>query len=602
MTVNDSSTTSISQAIEILKEEIRINPNSDLLSKITLASLLEKSNKNSEAKTIYQAVIDQDREGLYGSIARRALENLAFIDNINLEKKLNHISCHNFSKFGSNWHGLKWKGLSSYSKLAIFSIVTISLPFIIATQTLVSSVNYSALQELKEAPSFNNQRLIAVEKKLKKQQVYIYALLGIILILIYLLIIKFANYFTRLLKYIAIFAQAMELGDNVIMNDTYLQRQDEIGAVARNLKAIADLTEITLRTLHQEQRLRLQENQVFQNAIIDLLIETQSVVDGDLTARVTVKNGITSSIADAINVVISNLQELVLRVQIATKRVSASAVYSQDYMLNLDQAAATQIEIVQEVLNSVKLIEKSIQSIVEVSQTVTETVNRSLASATKGVSAMDTTVNAVDLLRTSIAETLLKTKQFAESSQEIFRIVDTISTISKQTNMLSINARLEAVKAGESGESINLVAEDIERLSRQIARATKEIEQIVTTVQQGISDVQGNMEVNSKQVEIGTRMLTETKLNFVELVDNSEIVNSLLQSVFKETKKQAIESQTLSANVNFVVEIAEAALSGSTKTMQSIKKLLDETEQLQNSVSKFKTECPVQIDEYIILE
>lgn len=574
---------SILRDIQIFEEDIKNNSTPSLLREITYASLLEQVGRTSEAKKYYQIVIDRDQEGTYSFIAKKALENLELntIEKINIEKEQNPLGVHKV------WHKLRWKNLSSHVKVAILSILITSFPLTVA-QIIYNSIISSTLKEIrKEVSSVEYQHLLELENRFGKQQICINIFLIIVLMLIILVTIIVANSFARKVRCLAIFAQSLSLGRKATINDTYLQRHDEIGAIARSLQAIATINEMTLKTLCQEKSLRLRENEDLQNGMIELLMATQPVVDGNLTVRATAQNGITRSIADAFNVVVSNLEGLVLQVQNATFLVSASASDSQAFMLDLGEATATQIELVQEALNCVKAIEESIQSVAGVSQKVSMVAEHSLTSAKKGVESMEAAVDAVDLIDKSIAEVFLEIKQFTESSQEIYRIVDTISTISERTKLLGFNAKIKAEKV-ETGEKIDSLVEDIERLSGWIAQASQQIKDIVSTVQRGISGIHKNMETSSNQVEIGIKKITEAKLNFVEVVNNSVTVDRLLKSVIEETNIQFRTSKNLSTNIEFIVDITNASSSGLKKTLEAMENLLLDMQNLQVAVSTFK--------------
>lgn len=436
-----------------------------------------------------------------------------------------------------------------------------------------------------------SQTLTEVENRLMNQQLYAYTIGGIIFLIATIIIIKLTSSFVRPLKYLISFSQAVGSGKQGLrIKDTYIQRQDEIGVLSRNLNAIAANTEATLKALHQQEFLQLQEKERLECEMIDLLLHTQTAMSGNLTARARVNQGITGSIADAFNTVIFSLQEVVLRVKIATEQVCRSAADSQISVSELDQAAVTQTEILEKCLSSVKAIEISVQSVAEASHKVAQTAHQVLTSATEGVQSMEQTANSIKTLCTNVTQTSAEAKLLAESSQEIYKIVSIISNISEKTDVLALNATLEATKAGEHGQGFRLVADEVRRLARQVTQATQEIEQLVSTMQQGTSDVLRTMEASSMQVGVSTEMVARTKLILLEVVSNSEAVDRLLQSITQETTLQVESSRKVYKTMPAVVASAQTASTESAKVSLALQNLLKDIQELQASVSQFQVE------------
>lgn len=437
--------------------------------------------------------------------------------------------------------------------------------------------------------TFVGRSLAELNSLLTQQQITAYGILAGMLLVSGALAVWIASSFARPLRRLANFAQAIGDGQQgVRLEDT--QRQDEIGVLARNLNGMTANIEANLETIRQQEALQRREKEHLQQGMINLLLETETVKQGDLTVRVNVSQGETGAIADAFNVVISSLRSIVIQVQTAANQVQTSAVDSVASVQKLASEATTQAGVVNMALSSVEQMDRSIGAIAASAQTAAAVAHIALDAAQNGDRDMDRTVGSIDTIRASVAQTTKKAKRLAESAQEISKIITIISGISEKTNILAFNAAIEASKAGENGQGFRIVASEVRRLAQRVTDSSKEIEQLVDTIQQGTSDVLKTMEISNAQVANGTQLVGKTKQTLQGLADVSQEIDQLLQSISSSTVSLAENSKMVNQTMQTVSAIASSNSADSGTVLSTLQELLEVAQKLQNSVSRFRVE------------
>jgi twitching motility protein PilJ len=311
--------------------------------------------------------------------------------------------------------------------------------------------------------------------------------------------------------------------------------------------------------------LRVRENERNQEAIMRLLDELSSLADGDLTVQATVTEDITGAIADSINYAIEALRELVTTIN--------------DSAIQLDSAAASE---------SMEDMAASIEEVSGNSERCADVARHSVDIAHKGGDAVRRTIDGMNAIRETIQETSKRIKRLGESSQEIGNIVELINDIAEQTNILALNASIQASMAGEAGRGFAVVADEVQRLAERAANATKQIEVLVRTIQTDTNEAVVSMERSTTDV-VGGALLAENAgaaLEEIEQVSNQ--IASLVQNISASARQQAVASGNISKNMQVVREISSQTAEGSTATSTSIAKLAALSAQLRKSVAGFR--------------
>lgn len=368
-----------------------------------------------------------------------------------------------------------------------------------------------------------------------------------------------------------------------------------IGAGALFIVLIAALY---IRTRAREQeRLREQEavaereklqNERNQEAIIRLLEEMGDLAEGDLTVNATVTEDFTGAIADSMNFAIDQLRTLVGTIQGAVTRVSASTDETRQVATELAQASRNQA---QEITGASAAINEMAVSIEQVSTNAAESAQvaeKSVQIAKNGAEVVRNTIRGMDTIREQIQETSKRIKRLGESSQEIGDIVSLINDIADQTNILALNAAIQAAMAGESGRGFAVVADEVQRLAERSSNATKRIEALVKTIQTDTNEAVISMESSTAEVVRGARLAQDAGVALEEIERVSADLAELIQTISNAARQQAASAGHVSNTMHVIQEITNQTLHGTQVTAQQIGKLAELADELKSSVSGFK--------------
>jgi len=330
------------------------------------------------------------------------------------------------------------------------------------------------------------------------------------------------------------------------------------------------------------------QNRVNQDAILQLLDEIGNLAEGDLTVRAKVTESITGAIADAINSTIDELRRVVTGINTAAIQVTSATGEAQKTTRQLLQAAQQQSNEIQGTGQSVL---QMAQSINEVSSNATESAKvaeNSLNAAEKGAQAVQNAIRGMNDIREQIQETSKRIKRLGESSQEIGEIVQLISDITEQTNVLALNAAIQAASAGEAGRGFTVVAEEVQRLAERSGEATKHISAIVKSIQTDTQDTAVAMERSTQGVVEGTKTADSAGQALREIEQVSKQLAALIESISKATKSQAHSATQVAEKMKGILNITQLTTEGTKKTALSTVQLAALAEDLKNSVAGFK--------------
>jgi twitching motility protein PilJ len=353
-------------------------------------------------------------------------------------------------------------------------------------------------------------------------------------------------------------------------------------------QSLAGLALIEQKELEAKQQ--LEQNQILQEELFKLLSDVEGAASGDLTVRAEISAGQIGIVADFFNAIIESLRELVTRVKDTASQVNGSVQDNEGTIRLLADDAIAQANQINDTLNSVAEMTASIQAVANNAQNAAQISRQASESATIGGEAMERTVDSIVQLRGTIAETAKKVKRLGESSQQISKVIALINQIALKTNLLAVNASIEAARAGEEGRGFAVVAEEVGELAAQSANATKEIEGIVEAIQRETSDVVKAMEVGTSQVVEGTRLVEQTKTSLGKIVEVSQSVDQLLQSISKATVSQTESSQKVAQLMATIAQISEKTSHTSEQVSHNLQETVAIAQELQTSVETFKVD------------
>ncbi|MDK2779432.1 MAG: methyl-accepting chemotaxis protein [Pseudomonadota bacterium] len=353
---------------------------------------------------------------------------------------------------------------------------------------------------------------------------------------------------------------------------------------------------------YRETRRDLEEtaskNEQNQMAILRLLDEIADLADGDLTASATVTEDFTGAIADSINYAIDQMRSLVSAINETAVQVSSAAQETQATAMHLAEASEHQA---QEIAGASAAINEMAVSIDQVSANASESsavAERSVAIANKGAEVVQATINGMDNIREQIQETSKRIKRLGESSQEIGDIISLITDIADQTNILSLNAAIQASMAGDAGRGFAVVADEVQRLAERSAAATKQIEALVKTIQNDTNEAVISMETTTSEVVRGARLAQDAGVALEEIENVSKNLAELIQNISNAARQQASSAGHISNTMNVIQEITSQTSAGTTATAKSIGNLAEMANKLRESVAGFKLpEAELELDQ-----
>ena len=330
------------------------------------------------------------------------------------------------------------------------------------------------------------------------------------------------------------------------------------------------------------------ENKRNQEAILRLLNEMGNLADGDLTVHASVTEDVTGAIADSINFTIEELRTLVKGINSATDQVAKATQDAQAISNRLFEASQRQNKEIQQASSSVL---QMAQSINEVSQSAVQSARvaqQSLTAAEKGGQAVQNQISGMNEIRTQIQDTSKRIKRLGESSLEIGEIVELISDITEQTNVLALNAAIQAASAGEAGRGFTVVAEEVQRLAERSGEATKQIEAIVKTIQSDTQDAVAAMEKSTVGVVEGTKLSDAAGQALEEIRKVSRELAELIGGISAQTQKQSASVSDVTRGMQGILKITEETTEGTKLTNVSIGQLTRLAAELRSSVAGFK--------------
>ncbi|MEJ5268718.1 MAG: methyl-accepting chemotaxis protein [Hydrogenophilus sp.] len=330
------------------------------------------------------------------------------------------------------------------------------------------------------------------------------------------------------------------------------------------------------------------EHRRTQEAILRLLNEMADLAEGDLTIRATVTEDVTGAIADSVNFAIEELGNLVRRINETAEAVAHATAQTQARSTNLLTAAQQQSEEIEEADVITQEVAQALSRAAESANQAAQAARRSLEASQKGTLAVNQSVEGMDRIREQIQETAKRIKRLGESSQEIGEIVELISDITEQTNVLALNAAIQAAAAGEAGRGFSVVAEEVQRLAERSAEATKQIAAIVRTIQTDTHETIAAMEATTQEVVQGAALSEEARRALDEIATTSRETAAQIARVAQEIQSQAQRGETISRLMRDVLTLTQTTRSGTEQTAEEIARLADLAAELRGSVAGFR--------------
>ena len=385
-------------------------------------------------------------------------------------------------------------------------------------------------------------------------------------------------------KLFSAFTSAGSLNDTSLVGNIWVSIVSGVIALAAIIGLI--VTQYRAQTLRRASAEELTNRN--QEAIMRLLDEMGSLAEGDLTVNATVTEDMTGAIADSINFAIEQLRSLVGTINDTSVRVASSAQETQATAMHLAEAAEHQATEIGSATDRINEIAGSISEVSQNSAQSADVAQRSVEIATNGAGVVRQTIQGMDNIRGQIQETSKRIKRLGESSQEIGAIVELINDISEQTNILALNASIQAASAGEAGRGFAVVADEVQRLAERASNATKRIEGLVSTIQSDTIEAVSSMEQTTTEVVRGARLAEDAGTALGEIERVSTDLASLIQNISQAASQQSSAASNITDTMNTIQSITAQTSQGASQTAESIGNLAQLAADLRRSVADFK--------------
>ena len=329
-------------------------------------------------------------------------------------------------------------------------------------------------------------------------------------------------------------------------------------------------------------------NDANQAAILRLMNELQTVAEGDLTQEATVTEDITGAIADSVNYTVEELRSLVANVQSTATRVAQTTSKVETTSTELLATSTEQLREIRETGQSVLDMAARINDVSAQAQESASVARQSLQAAESGLTAVQNAIGGMNFIRDQIQETSKRIKRLGESSQEIGEITELIADITEQTNVLALNAAIQAASAGEAGRGFSVVAEEVQRLAERSGDATRQIAALVKAIQTDTQDAVAAMERSTQGVVEGARLSDNAGTALSEIDSVSRRLADLIEQISSAASKEADQANEVASNIQHIFAVTEQTGESTRSTANQVRDLARMADELRQSVARFK--------------
>jgi twitching motility protein PilJ len=350
----------------------------------------------------------------------------------------------------------------------------------------------------------------------------------------------------------------------------------------------AELAESQKREAEVQEQEAKRVNDANQAAILRLMNELQSVAEGDLTQQATVTEDITGAIADSVNYTVEELRSLVGNVQSTATRVAQTTAKVEATSTELLATSTEQLREIRETGQSVLDMATRINEVSAQAQESATVARQSLQAAESGLTAVQNAIGGMNAIRDQIQETSKRIKRLGESSQEIGEITELIADITEQTNVLALNAAIQAASAGEAGRGFSVVAEEVQRLAERSGDATRQIAALVKAIQTDTQDAVAAMERSTQGVVEGARLSDNAGTALSEIDQVSRRLADLIEQISSSASKEADQANEVASNIQHIFAVTEQTGESTRTTASQVRDLARMADELRQSVARFK--------------
>jgi twitching motility protein PilJ len=332
-------------------------------------------------------------------------------------------------------------------------------------------------------------------------------------------------------------------------------------------------------------------NQQNQAAILRLMNELQEVAEGNLTTHATVSEDITGAIADSVNFTLDELRRLLGKVRGTAQQVANSCVTAQGISGDLLELAARQSQEIQQTGQAVLQMTQQIHQVSRAASESADVAQASVNASAQGEEAVQDAIASMQQLREQMQESSKRIKRLGDSSLEIGDIIDLIAGITEQTQVLALNAAIQAASAGEAGRGFAVVAEEVQRLAERCGDAARQIAQLVKTVQVDAQEAVAAMERSTQRVVDGARRSDAAGSALAEIRRISHHLADLIRGISAAAGEQSSLADHVAHNIDSILTVTEHTRQGTQLTASSVRELATMANELGGAIDRFRIDC-----------
>jgi len=379
---------------------------------------------------------------------------------------------------------------------------------------------------------------------------------------------------------LAKFSERLAAGDVRARAD--VDTEDEFGFISENCnRAVA-------KVAHAATNQQAQDS--LQRSITDLLNTINQVAGGDLTIRGKVTNDALGNVVDSVNFMLDNFTKVLERVRKAAVDVSTSA----NQILNAaDEMTAGATQQDQEITNTSSAVEELTVSMKQVSNNAeasAEAARRALDAAEQGNRAVSDTLEGMQRIRSSVQATAKKIKSLGDRSLEISEIINVINDITEQTNLLALNAAIEAARAGEAGRGFAVVADEVRKLAEHSRSATKDIAALIKAIQAETNEAVVVMEDGTREVEVGAGLADQAGKALEAISNVVRQSAELVQEISLASKQQVRGTEGVANAMQIISGITRQTTQGARQTASTVNNMVKLSDQLNEALAQFRSQ------------
>ena len=338
--------------------------------------------------------------------------------------------------------------------------------------------------------------------------------------------------------------------------------------------------------------LKLQETRLttaqVEESIMHLMTDLISISDGNLALRARVAENMTGSIADSLNLTVARLNRTMADVKEASQTVRHGSEQMTTDAAVILEAVRDQSGKIKEASSSVNSISDSVQAIAFAAEQSSDVARQQQEATQQGRDAVIAVISSMDSIREQIQDTSKRIKRLGESAQEIDEIIELISDTTEQTNVLAMNASIQAAAAGEAGRGFRAVATEVQRLAERSDQSLKRIVALIRSMQADTQNAVSAMERSTQEVVAGAQTTSNAgeALNRIEEVSSE--LNNLVSAITEATQQQTEEAKNITDRMSEILQISTNTARGVEQTTSGMKTISTLAEQLDDAMGQFK--------------